>query len=106
MLLSFLSTSKFEAAQNEAESEHDGELRRVSRLNNAKRLIKADLFQIGFFRSAIRKQGTLRSQSGHSDRPPKANLFAGPRDPVSSPRFTGRPDAMGISVEIPTGGTL
>jgi hypothetical protein len=47
MLLSFLSTSKFEAAQNEAESEHDGELRRASRLNNAKRLIKADLYPIG-----------------------------------------------------------
>jgi hypothetical protein len=44
MLLSFLSISKFEAAQNEAESEHDGELRRASRLNNAKRLIKANLF--------------------------------------------------------------
>jgi hypothetical protein len=49
MLLSFLSTSKFEAAQNEAESEHDGELRRASRLNNAKRLIKADLYQIGVY---------------------------------------------------------
>ena len=45
MLLSFLSTSKFEAAQNEAESEHDGELRRASRLNNAKRLIKAVLLE-------------------------------------------------------------
>ena len=32
------------------------------------KLVKADLFQIGCFRSAIRKQGTLRSQSGHSGR--------------------------------------
>jgi hypothetical protein len=58
MLLSFLSTSKFEAAQNEAESEHDGELRRASRLNNAKRLIKKDLFTSTNF-------GQLSLESGH-----------------------------------------